>query len=225
METGKLPIVILISGRGSNLQSIIDATLDGELPVQIRAVVSNRSDAFGLERARRAGITTEVIDKGDYPDRRAFDTALRSRIDIYRPRLVVLAGFMRILTPEFVEHYRGRMLNIHPALLPSFRGLDTHRRALEAGVREHGATVHFVTPEVDVGPVVLQAAVPVLAGDDADTLGARVLDQEHRIYPLAIRWFAEGRLECREDGAYLDGEPLPASGVNYEEEGRVRHSR
>ncbi len=202
----KLPIVALISGRGSNLQAIIDASQAGG-PMEIRAVISNRRDAFGQERARRAGIPTATLRNTDFPNRGAFDLALQELIDGYHPSLVVLAGFMRILTPGFVNHYLGRMLNIHPALLPAFPGLHTHRRALEAGVREHGASVHFVTEEVDGGPVVIQARVPVLPGDTEDELAARVLEQEHRIYPEAVRWFAEGRLEMKDNTALLDGKP------------------
>jgi len=202
-----LPVVVLISGRGSNLQSIIDAAR-GDLPIEIRAVISNRPDAYGLERARRAGIPTRVLDHREFADRAAFDAALQELIDSYRPGLVVLAGFMRILSPAFVEHYRGRLMNIHPSLLPDFRGLNTHERALAARVTEHGASVQFVTTELDAGPVIIQARVPVLAGDTPDSLAARVLEQEHRIYPQAIRWFAEGRLRLQNNEVLLDGRPL-----------------
>ncbi len=205
--TGSLPVVVLISGGGSNLQSIIDAA-DSGLPIEIRAVISNRADAYGLERARRAGIPTEVLNHREYADRAAYDTALAERIDRYAPKLVILAGFMRILSDAFVRRYQGRMLNIHPSLLPKFRGLDTHRRCLEAGEKEHGATVHFVTPDLDAGPVVIQARVPVNADDTPGSLAARVLEQEHRIYPQAIRWFAEGRLSLQGGRACLDDEPL-----------------
>jgi len=204
------PIVVLVSGNGSNLQAILDAAAAGELPAQIAAVVSNRPGAFALERARRAGVPTRVVDHRDYPDRAAFDRALQEVIDGYHPALVVLAGFMRILTPEFVGHYRGRMLNIHPSLLPAFRGLDTHARALAEGVERHGASVHFVTDELDGGPVVLQAEVSVHPDDTPERLAERVLAQEHRIYPLAIRWFVEGRLRLRDGQVFLDGEPLTA---------------
>ena len=207
--TRKLPVVILISGSGSNLQAIIDAARD-DLPVDIRAVISNQADAYGLERARRAGIPAEVLDHREYDSREAFDAALMQRIDAHAPGLVVLAGFMRILTPAFVGHYQGRMLNIHPSLLPDLRGLDTHRRALEAGHREHGASVHFVTPELDGGPVIVQARVPVQAGEEPELLARRVLEKEHVIYPLAIRWFAEGRLRLRGNQVELDGKPLPS---------------
>ncbi|HEB99945.1 MAG TPA: phosphoribosylglycinamide formyltransferase [Thiotrichales bacterium] len=208
-ETPKLPIVVLISGRGSNLQSIIDQAASGDLPVEIRAVISNRPGVEGLDRAAAAGIETRVLDHGDFPDRESYDRALAELIDSYHPGLVVLAGFMRILTPGFVRHYAGRMLNIHPSLLPKFRGLHTHERALEAGEKEHGASIHFVTEELDGGPVFLQAVVPVLPDDTPERLAARVLEQEHRLYPEAIRWFAEGRIRLTEDGRLLlDGKPL-----------------
>ena len=183
-------IVILISGRGSNMEAIIAA----RLPVAIAAVISNRPDARGLETARAAGITAVALDHKAYSGREAFDAALAEAIDAHAPDLVVLAGFMRILTPAFVKRFEGRLLNIHPSLLPSFPGLHTHQRALDEGVRIHGCTVHFVTADLDHGPVVIQAAVPVLPGDDESALAARVLAEEHRIYPQAVRWFAEGRL-------------------------------
>ena len=204
----RLPIVVLISGNGSNLQALIDAAARGELPVDIRAVISNRPAAYGLERARRAGIPAVVVNHGDYPDRAAFDAALQQAIDAHQPGLVVLAGFMRILTPEFVAHYHGRMLNVHPSLLPAFRGLDTHRRALEAGVKEHGVSIHFVTAELDGGPVVAQEKIPVLPGDDAESLAQRVQAAEHILYPRVIRWFAEGRLTLQDNRAMLDGAPV-----------------
>lgn len=207
----KLPIVVLISGGGSNLQSIIDAARH-DLPVDIRAVISNRAEAFGLERARRAGIPAEALDHRAYTSREAFDAALMAMIDAHQPALVVLAGFMRILTPAFVEHYQGRLLNIHPSLLPEFRGLNTHARALEAAAREHGASVHFVTPELDGGPIIIQAKVPVLNDDSPELLARRVLEQEHVIYPLAIRWFAEGRIRLQDNQVVFDdtvqAEPL-----------------
>ncbi|MFA7242740.1 MAG: phosphoribosylglycinamide formyltransferase [Sulfuricellaceae bacterium] len=192
-------IVILISGRGSNMQAILEA----ELPVNVAAVISNKADAPGLEIARRHGVPTVVLNHRDYPDRAAFDAALALRIDACNADLVVLAGFMRILTPGFVEHYRNRLINIHPSLLPAFTGLDTHGRALAEGVKIHGCTVHFVTNELDRGPIIVQAAVPVLAGDSEETLAARVLAQEHRIYPAAVRWFAEARLEIGENGTVM----------------------
>jgi len=204
--TAPLPVVILISGRGSNLQAIIEAVGQGELPIDIRAVVSNRPQANGLQRATRAGIATTVIDHTRYADRQAFDQALQAHIDRYQPGLVILAGFMRLLGKEFVAHYRGRMLNIHPSLLPDFPGLNTHQRALDAGCKVHGASVHFVTVDMDGGPVVLQAHVPVAVRDTAASLAARVLELEHRLYPVAIRWFAEGRLTFNDHGqALLDG--------------------
>lgn len=192
------PVVILISGRGSNLQSIIDETRRG-LPIEIRAVISNRPQAAGLERARLAGIVTETIDHREFADRNAFDNTLMQAIDRYAPKFVVLAGFMRILGPAFIAHYAGRLVNIHPSILPAFPGLNTHLRAIEAGAEEHGASVHFVTDTVDAGPVIVQARVPVLPGDTPDLLAARVLEQEHHIFPLALRWLAEGRVRL-EDG-------------------------
>lgn len=189
--------VILISGRGSNMEALLRANL----PVDFAAVISNRPQAGGLAIARSLGVDTEVVDHRAYgSDRAAFDAALAAKIDRVGADLVCLAGFMRVLTAAFVERYRGRMLNIHPALLPAFPGLNTHARALAAGVKIHGCTVHFVTPEVDAGPIVIQAAVPVLDDDTPERLAARVLEQEHRIYPMAVRWFAEGRLHCGEDG-------------------------
>ncbi|QRM19063.1 phosphoribosylglycinamide formyltransferase [Dechloromonas sp. TW-R-39-2] len=187
-------IVILISGRGSNMEALIAARDAGNLPVNIAAVISNRPDAKGLETAAKAGIATHYIDHKAFAGREAFDAALAECIDGFAPDLVVLAGFMRILTADFVRHYEGRLLNIHPSLLPSFPGLHTHQRALEEGVRIHGCTVHFVTAELDHGPVVIQAAVPVLDGDDEAALAARILIQEHKVYPQAVRWFAEDKL-------------------------------
>ncbi len=206
---GRLPIVVLISGRGSNLNAIIEAMESGELPVEIRAVISNRPEAAGLQRAALAGIRTIVIDHACHQDRAAFDRALGTTIDALQPALVVLAGFMRILTPEFVEHFRGRLLNIHPSLLPAFPGLQTHQRAIDAGCDEHGASVHFVTATVDGGPVIAQVRVPVHANDTAATLADRVLQQEHRLYPMVIHWYVEQRLELTPDGrVLLDGTPL-----------------
>lgn len=204
----KIRLVVLISGRGSNLQAILDGAADGSLPVDIAAVISNRPQVQGLERARQAGIPALTLDHKAFADRQAFDTALGSLIDSHRPDLVILAGFMRVLNPTFVDRYRGRMLNIHPSLLPKFRGLHTHQRALAAGEREHGASVHFVTPELDSGPVIIQAKVPVLPEDDTDTLAARVLEQEHLIYPQAIRWFAEGRVKLHHKTMLFNGRPL-----------------
>jgi phosphoribosylglycinamide formyltransferase 1 len=186
-------LVVLISGRGSNMEALLNAGLP------IAAVVSNRADAKGLEIAAARGIATSVIDHRSYADRATFDAALAKEIDRFRARLVALAGFMRVLTPAFVKIYSGRLLNVHPSLLPSFPGLDTHARALAAGVKVHGCTVHFVTPVLDHGPIVIQAAVPVRPGDTADSLAARVLRQEHVVYPRAVRWFLEDRLVI-EDG-------------------------
>lgn len=204
-------LVVLISGRGSNLKAIIDAVRAGELPVALAAVISNRPEAAGLAHARAAGVATEVIDHRDYPDRAAFDTALMRAIDRYRPDLVALAGFMRVLGAGFIDHYRDRLINIHPSLLPAFPGLDTHARALAAGVVEHGASVHFVTREVDCGPVIVQARVPVLPGDTPEALAARVLVEEHRIYPLAIRWFAEGRVRVEQGQVRIDAGASPGN--------------
>lgn len=187
-------IVILISGRGSNMEALIAARDAGNLPVNIAAVISNRPDAAGLATAARAGIATRHLDHKAFAGREAFDAALAECIDGFAPDLVVLAGFMRILSEGFVRHYAGRLMNIHPSLLPSFPGLHTHQRALEEGVRIHGCTVHFVTPTLDHGPVIIQAAVPVLDGDTESSLAARILVQEHKIYPQAVRWFAEGKL-------------------------------
>jgi phosphoribosylglycinamide formyltransferase-1 len=205
-------VVVLISGSGSNLQALIDSIAHEGNPARIAAVISNRADAFGLERAKQAGIATRVLDHKQFDGREAFDAALIEAIDGFDPQLVVLAGFMRILTPGFVNHYTGRLLNIHPSLLPKYKGLHTHQRALEAGDREHGCSVHFVTEELDGGPLVVQAVVPVESGDTPEALAQRVHAQEHRIYPLAMRWFAEGRLQLGETGAQLDGKDLPATG-------------
>jgi len=193
-------IVILISGRGSNMESIVLASIPG---VRIAAVVSSNSEAGGLSFASERGIATAVVDHRGYASRDTYDAALSEVIDKHTPDLVVLAGFMRVLTESFVLHYDGRLLNIHPSLLPAFPGLHTHRRALEAGVRVHGATVHFVTPSLDCGPVVVQAVVPVLPDDDETTLAARVLAQEHLIYPQAVRWFVEDRLRIDANGRVM----------------------
>jgi phosphoribosylglycinamide formyltransferase-1 len=206
-EAAKLPVVVLISGSGSNLQAIIDGA-SADLPVEIRAVISNKSDAYGLERARQANIETRVLDHREYEDRESYDSALGDLVEEFEPGLVILAGFMRILTPEFVQRFRGRMFNIHPSLLPKYRGLHTHERAIEAGEKEHGASVHFVTEELDGGPLILQVRVPVEADDTPDSLAARVLTQEHIIYPTAVRWFAQGRLDIDDNRVIKDGTPL-----------------
>lgn len=208
----KIRTVVLISGSGSNLQALIDAGANADYPAEVVAVISNRADVYGLTRAQNHGIPTEVLDHRRFDSREAFDAALQQLIDSYTPDLVVLAGFMRILTPEFVTHYLSRMLNIHPSLLPLYPGLHTHRRALEAGDTSHGATVHFVTPELDGGPAVVQATVPVEAGDTEEILAKRVLTKEHVIYPLAVRWFAEGKLVLKEGKAFFEGELLPPGG-------------
>lgn len=191
-------IVILISGRGSNMQAIVHAARNGNWPMRIEAVISNRADAPGLAFANNHQIPTIVVPSNEHSDRATFDLALMREIDRFSPHFVLLAGFMRILTAGFVEHYAGRMLNIHPSLLPSFPGLHTHRQALAAGVKLHGATVHFVTPELDHGPIVAQQAVDVLPDDDEATLGARVLELEHRLYPAAVLCAVEGRLSIHE---------------------------
>ncbi len=208
MSKTRIPVVVLISGRGSNLQSIIDAMQRGELDIDIRAVISNRPDAAGLQRAHKAGITAISIDHTAFDSRAEFDQVLQQRIDRYEPELVILAGFMRILGHDFVQHYLGRMLNIHPSLLPKYTGLNTHQRALDNNDNIHGASIHFVTTELDGGPVVLQVEVPVLEEDDAERLASRVLQQEHRLYCQAIQWFAENRLQLIDGEAYLDGEKL-----------------
>jgi len=195
-------IVILISGRGSNMEALLEA----RLPARIAAVISNNPQARGLGTAQSRGIATAVVDHRAFPDRTAFDAALAGEIDPHRPDLVVLAGFMRILTEPFIARYRGRLINIHPSLLPTFTGLHTHRRALAAGVRIHGCTVHFVVPEVDSGPIIAQAAVPVLPGDTEEQLAARVLAEEHRIYPQAVRWFIEGKLKLEDGRVRIDAE-------------------
>ncbi len=203
-------IVILISGRGSNMQAMLAA----KLPCRIAAVISNKADARGLETARAHGIPTAVVAHAEHASRELFDAALAAEIDRHRPDLVVLAGFMRILGEAFVRRYAGRLMNIHPSLLPAFPGLDTHRRALAAGCRVHGCTVHFVTPALDNGPVVIQAAVPVHADDSETALAARVLAQEHVVYPQAVRWFLEGRLSLGADGRVrLAGERHPAAAL------------
>ena len=205
-------VVVLLSGTGSNLQALIDSDDVKASPATIRAVISNRADAYGLQRAKDAGIDTRVLDHKAFEGREAFDAALIEVIDTFKPQLVILAGFMRILSADFVRHYQGRLLNIHPSLLPKYKGLHTHQRALDAGDREHGCSVHFVTEELDGGPLVVQAVIPVESDDSAQRLAQRVHAQEHRIYPLAVRWFAEGRLSLDEQGALLDGQLLAASG-------------
>jgi len=199
-NTTEKSVVILISGRGSNMQALLEA----ELPCcRIAAVISSKADVPGLDIAMQHGITTQVVAHRDHPDRESFDAALAATIDLYQPDLVVLAGFMRILTSNFVAHYQGRLINIHPSLLPSYGGLDTHERALRDGVKIHGCTVHFVTPDLDHGPIIIQAAVPVLMDDTPATLEERVLREEHRIYPQAVRWFCSGYLSLEANGRVL----------------------
>lgn len=203
-----LPIVVLISGTGSNLQAIIDAIQAGQLHAKIRAVISNRPGVTGLQRAAVAGIPTHVINHAEHHSRHDFDQALQACIDQYQPRLVVLAGFMRILGDDLVRHYLGRMVNIHPSLLPEFPGLDTHQKVLAAGHKQHGASVHFVTPELDGGPLLIQAVVPVQPGDTAESLQQKVHQQEHIIYPMAIEWIAEGQVQYANNKILFNGKPL-----------------
>ena len=199
---------ILISGSGSNLQSFIDKSACGDIGLELCVVFSNRPDALGLQRARRAGIPTECLEHGDFPDRETFDRAVAATLDRHAPDLIVLAGFMRILSPWFVQHYSGKILNIHPALLPAYPGLDTHQRVLDAGEKWHGSTVHFVNEQLDGGPRVLQGRLAVDPAETADELCARVQALEHQIYPLAADWFGQGRLEARDGAAWLDGRRL-----------------
>ncbi len=205
-------VVVLLSGRGSNFQAIADAGL----PIEIAAVVSNRPQAGGLAWARERGLTVVALDHTEHADREVFDALLASEIERHQPDLVVLAGYMRILSPAFIARFEGRLLNIHPSLLPMFPGLKTHQRALEEGVKIHGCTVHFVTADLDHGPIVIQAAVPVRSDDTPDTLAARVLQQEHRIYPQAVRWFAEGRLEIKLGRVNLKGDSTSQSVLSTE---------
>jgi len=194
-----MSVVLLISGRGSNMQAILDAG------IPVAAVLSNRADAAGLALAARRGVPAVVVEHRDFATREAFDAALAAAIDRYAPRLVALAGFLRVLTPGFVARYAGRLVNIHPSLLPEFPGLDTHARALAAGAKRHGCTVHFVTAQLDHGPIIAQAGVPVLPGDTEQALAARVLEQEHRIYPQAIRWFLDGQLAIEGERVRVKG--------------------
>jgi phosphoribosylglycinamide formyltransferase-1 len=205
-------VVVLLSGRGSNFQAIAEA----QLPIEIAAVISNRPQAAGLEYARSRGIPAVALDHTEHADREAFDALLAEEIERHRPDLVVLAGYMRILSAAFIARFDGRLLNIHPSLLPTLPGLKTHERALAEGLKIHGCTVHFVTADLDHGPIVIQAAVPVRADDTADTLAARVLRQEHRIYLQAVRWFAEGRLEIRDGRVNLKDDPTSQSVLSTE---------
>ncbi|CAI1091733.1 Phosphoribosylglycinamide formyltransferase [Serratia fonticola] len=205
-------IVVLVSGQGSNLQALIDACQQGRIAATIVAVFSNNAQAYGLQRAEEAGIAAQALDAKDFADREAFDAALAQAIDQYQPDLVVLAGYMRILSNAFVQHYAGRMLNIHPSLLPKYPGLHTHRQAIDNGDAEHGTSVHFVTEQLDGGPVILQAKVPIFPDDEEDEVIERVQTQEHTLYPLVVSWFIEGRLAMRDNAAWLDGERLSAQG-------------
>ncbi len=202
-------LAVLISGTGRNLQAILDAIAEGHINADMAVVISNRPDATGLQRAIQSGVATAVVDNRDYADRAAYDAALASQLDHYQPDLIALAGFMRILTPEFVTRYQGRMFNIHPSLLPKYRGLNTHRRALEAGDKQHGASVHYVTPELDGGPVVLQGSLKIQPEDNEQSLASRVMQEiELRAYPEVLSWAAAGKLALRDDGVYLDGKRL-----------------
>jgi phosphoribosylglycinamide formyltransferase 1 len=210
MTMSRKRVAVLISGRGSNMAALIEAAKDRTYPAEIGLVVSNRPDAGGLLVARAEGIATEVVDHAQFgKDRAGFERALQATLMQHRIDIVCLAGFMRLLTPDFVNRWQGRMLNIHPALLPAFKGLDTHKRALEAGAKIHGASVHFVSAEMDSGPIVAQAAVAVRDGDDEATLAARVLKVEHRIYPLALKLLAEGRIRVEHGRCLIDGKPVP----------------
>jgi len=214
-------IVVLISGSGTNLQAIIDACKDSDYPGEVVGVVSNKADAYGLTRAENDKIATIALSHKDFESRESYDQALISKIDQFTPDVIVLAGFMRILTPAFVQHYQGKLLNIHPSLLPKYQGLNTHQRAIDAGDKEHGVSVHFVTEELDGGPVILQAKVPVFDGDTSDDLAARVHEQEHRIYPLVVKWLCLNRLKMKTEEqneyAMLDDCKLPASGYANDE--------
>ena len=203
-----ISIAVLISGSGSNLQAIIDALMTDNINANISVVISNKADAYGLTRAADAGIKTCFIDHRQYADRVSFDQAMIEEIDQYSPDLIILAGFMRILSDEFVNHYTGRMINIHPSLLPEFKGLHTHKRALEAGHKQHGASVHYVSNELDGGPVILQAEIDVFEDDTEESLRLRVLEQEHIIYPMVTRWFAERRLQLKNDKVLFDNQEL-----------------
>ena len=203
-----LPIAILISGRGTNMRVIAEQAAAGNLPVDVRVVMSDQPAAEGLRTAAAMNIATRVLSPREFADRAAYDRALVQLLGEYEPQLIVLAGFMRILTPHFIGAFAGRILNVHPSLLPNYRGLHTHRRVLEAGEASHGASIHFVTEELDGGPVIVQAEVPVLSGDSETSLSARVQQGEHRIYPQAIDWFARGRLSLKHGRAWLDGQPL-----------------
>jgi phosphoribosylglycinamide formyltransferase-1 len=209
---GGCRVVVLFSGGGSNLQALLDAAGTASSAYTVIAAITNKADAFGLERARLANVDRLVIDHRQFPSRAAFDQVLADAIDGYLPDLVILAGFMRILSDGFVRHFAGRLINIHPSLLPKYPGLHTHQRAIDAGDTQAGCSVHFVTQELDGGPTIMQACVPIVAGDTANSLANRVLLEEHRIYPIVANWFAQGRLALTEQGVLFDGNVLPASG-------------
>lgn len=209
------PIVVLISGSGSNLQALIDQSLSGDLDIEIKAVISNKADAYGLTRAKDAGIPTHHLNHKEFESREAFDAALQTCIDQHQPKLVVLAGFMRILSEGFTRHYQGRMLNIHPSLLPKYKGLNTHQRAIDAGDEVHGVSVHFVSAELDAGAVIVQAKTDIDAEETADSLAQKVHKLEHIIYPLAVKWFSQDRLKEVSNKAILDENPLAETGFAY----------
>lgn len=205
-------ILVLVSGSGSNLQAILDSCASGKIAGEVVGVISNKADAYGLVRAQTAGVATSILAQQQFASRAEYDIALQALMDDYQPDLVVLAGFMRILSADLVRHFAGRMINIHPSLLPKYQGLHTHQRAIDAGDSEHGASVHFVTEELDGGPVILQARVPIFEGDDIEEVAARVQVQEHSIYPLVVQWFCEGRLRMQGDTVLLDGAALGPAG-------------
>ena len=212
MSNAVTKLCVLISGNGSNLQAIIDEISAGRLDALVSGVISNRPNAYGLERAKNAGINEVCLDHTQFEDRESYDSALKEQINAFGADCVVLAGFMRILTPEFVEEFSGKLVNIHPSLLPKYKGLHTHQRAIDNGDKEHGVSVHFVTPELDGGPVIIQSRVPVFEDDSANDLAERVQEQERRIYPLVLRWFSAGRLSMRDNKAILDEQELPETG-------------
>ncbi len=219
MSTGQKPtprIVVLISGSGSNLQSLIDACINNKIKAQITAVISNKPNVKGVERATAANIPALIIDHRDFSSRQEFDLHLLEAIKSFEPDLVVLAGFMRILTPDFVNQFEGKLLNIHPSLLPAYQGLDTHQRAIAAGDSKAGATVHFVTPELDGGPPILQAEVAIMPADSVQDLAERVLKMEHEIYPTVVQWFCDGRLTAENGKAFLDGAIIGSNGILFD---------
>ncbi len=216
MTTPMKRILVLISGNGSNLQTILDGCAGGKIAGEVVGVISNKADAYGLVRAKEAGVAAAILAQQQFASREEYDAALLAQMADYQPDLVVLAGFMRILSADLVRHFAGRMINIHPSLLPKYQGLHTHQRAIDAGDDEHGASVHFVTEELDGGPVILQARVPIFEGDDAGEVAARVQVQEHSIYPLVVQWFCEGRLQMRAGSALLDGMQLGPAGYASE---------